>query len=177
MSPPSRNQVMNMPKPRPPSPHSFRCSRSSAWRQRAAAKPTMVTTANMMTTIVSAIALPLMSVHLPGLLDGNCLLVVRVAPPRHPAEQVGGGGQNRDDRHPHELVPVEEREVPEYRGEAVVERDPECRDHRGRQNDCDRDPDADWPAGGAVLRHDVLFRASKMGQGRPPGVTSRAGEM
>src|SRR3974377_968373 len=105
MSPPNRNQVIKMPKPRPPSPHSFRCSRSSAWRQRAAAKPTMVTTANMMMTIVSATALPLMLVRLPGLLDGNCVLV-RVAPPGHLAEQVGDGGQNRDDRHPHELVPV-----------------------------------------------------------------------
>src|SRR5215469_3227913 len=169
MSPPSRNQVMNMPKPRPPSPHSFRCSRSSAWRQRAAAKPTRVMTANMMMTIVSATAFPLMSVRLPGLLDGNCVLVVRVIPPRHPAEQVGDRGQDRDDRHPHELVPVEEGEVPECRGEVVVERDPKCRDHRGCQYDCDRNPDADGPAGGAVLRHDVLFRASKMGQGGPPG--------
>src|SRR6516165_3636087 len=137
----------------------------------------MVTTANMMTTIVSATALPLMSVRLPGLLPGNRLLVVRVAAPRHFAEQVGDGGQDRDDRHPHELVPVEEGEVPECRDEVVVERDPECRDHGGRQSDCDRDPDADGPAGGAVLRHDVLFRASKMGQGSPPGVTSQAGEM
>src|ERR1035441_9730373 len=37
-SPPSRNQVTKAPKPRPPSPHSFRCSMSSVRRQRAAQK-------------------------------------------------------------------------------------------------------------------------------------------
>src|SRR5689334_5951488 len=123
MSPPSRNQVMTMPKPRPPSPHSLRCSLSSAWRQRAAAKPTSVTMANMTMTMVSATALPLMSVHLP-LAVVHRLGAGTVTPLGQPAEQVGGAGQDRDDRHPHELVPVEERESPEHRGEVVVERHP-----------------------------------------------------
>src|ERR1035441_630344 len=56
-SPPSRNQVTKAPKPRPPSPHSFRCSMSSVRRQRAAAKPTPVTTRNRMTTMVNVVAL------------------------------------------------------------------------------------------------------------------------
>src|SRR6516162_2858409 len=148
---------MNVPKPRPPNPHSLRCSLSSARRHRAAAKPTPETTANMMMTIVNATALPLMSARLPpagvrGLRAGRLAV-----PPRHLAEQVGDGRQNRDDRHPQELVPVEEGESPERRGQ------------RRSQYDCDRYPNADMRACGAGLRHHVLFRASKMGQGRPPG--------
>jgi hypothetical protein len=42
------------------------------------------------------------------------------APLGQPVEQVGDGGQDRDDRHPHELVPVEERQSPERRDEVVV---------------------------------------------------------
>src|SRR5215472_14740350 len=171
MSPPSRNQVTNVPKPRPPSPHSFRCSRSSARRHRAAAKPTPETTANMMMTIVNATALPLMSARLPrawawvrGLRAGGLALASR-----HFAEQVGDAGQNRDDRHPHELVPVEEGESPKRGGEVVVERHPERRDQGCNQYDSDRYPNADMRACGAGLRHHVLFPASKMGQGRPPG--------
>src|SRR4029077_11633651 len=132
MSPPSRNQVMKIPKPRPPSPHSFRCSLSSAWRQRAAAKPTSVTTANMMMTMVSAIALPHISALPPHVVIWR-LTVHRLTPVGQPAEHVGDGGQDRDDRHPHELVPVEERESPERRGEWVVERHPQGADHGGRQ--------------------------------------------
>ena len=43
MSPPSKNQLTNVPNPRPPSPHSFRCIGSSAGRHRAEAKPMIVT--------------------------------------------------------------------------------------------------------------------------------------
>src|SRR5256885_5465979 len=176
MSPPSRNQVMNMPKPRPPSPHSLRCSLSSAWRQRAAAKPTRVTTANMMMTMVSAWALPLMSVPRPpvvvrGLTVG---LVGPVTPLRQPAEQIGGSGQDRDDRHPHELVPVEEREVPERRGEVVVERHPQRADHCRRQQDRYHDPGADVLARGAVLGHRGLFHASTTWSGGPRHTAGRA---
>src|SRR5215472_16031543 len=156
MSPPSRNQVMNMPKPRPPSPHSLRCSLSSAWRQRAAAKPTMVTAANMMMTMVSATALPLMSARLP-LVIVRRLTVGPVAPLDQPAQQEGGGGQDRDDRHPHELVPVEERESPERRGEPVVERHPQRPDQGGCQPDRDHDPGADMHACGTGLGHHDLF--------------------
>src|SRR5215831_9905871 len=167
MSPPSRNQVMKMPKPRPPSPHSLRCNLSSAWRQRAAAKPTMVTAANMMMTMVSATALPLMSARLP-LVIVRRLTVGPVAPLDQPAQQEGGGGQDRDDRHPHELVPVEERESPERRGEPVVERHPQRADHCGRQQDRDHDPGAGVLAWGAMLGHHGLFHASATGgQGRP----------
>src|SRR5215472_5428760 len=176
MSPPSRNQVTNVPKPRPPSPHSFRCSRSSARRHRAAAKPTPETTANMMMTIVNATALPLMSARLPrawawvrGLRAGGLDLASR-----HFAEQVGDAGQNRDDRHPHELVPVEEGESPECRGEVVVERHPQGADQGGRQQDRDHDPGADVLAWGAVLRHHGLFHAPTTGQGGPRA-TPRAG--
>src|SRR5215467_3931171 len=173
MSPPSRNQVMKMPKPRPPSPHSLRCSLSSAWRQRAAAKPTSVTTTNMMMTMVSATALPLMSVLPPPVvvrgLTVSCLTTVR-----QPAEQEGDGGQDRDDRHPHELVPVEERESPERRGEVVVERHPQCADHGGRQQDRDHDPGADVLAWGAVLRHRGLPHAPTTSQ-VGPRATPRAG--
>src|SRR6266566_786674 len=172
MSPPSRNQVMNMPKPRPPSPHSLRCSRSSAWRQRAAAKPTSVTTANMMMTMVSATALPLMSVRLPVIVRG--LTVGPVTPVRQPAQQEGGGGQDRDDRHPHELVPVEEREIPERGGEVVVERHPQRADHCGRQQDRDHGPGADVLARGAVLGHRGLFHASTTWSGGPRHTAGRA---
>src|SRR5436309_9595666 len=119
---------MNMPKPRPPNPHSLRCSLSSAWRQRAAAKPTAVTTANMMMTMVNATALPLMSVSLPLTRVQGLRAVGCAVPLSQLAEQAGDGGQDRDDRHPHELVPVEEGEIPERRGEAVVERHPERAD-------------------------------------------------
>src|SRR6266550_1253364 len=164
MSPPSRNQVMNMPKPRPPSPHSLRCSRSSAWRQRAAAKPTSVTITNMMMTMVSATALPLMSARLsPVIVRG--LTVGLVTPLRQPAQQVGGGGQECDDRHPHELVPVEEREVPERRGEVVVERHPQRPDQGGCQQDRYHDPGAGTRACGAELGHHVLFPLWAMGGG------------
>src|SRR6478736_4416635 len=173
MSPPSRNQVMKMPKPRPPSPHSLRCSLSSAWRQRAAAKPTSVTIANMMMTMVSATALPLMSVHLPPVVVQG--LIVNCLPPLcQPAEQIGDGGQDRDDRHPHELVPVEERESPERRGEVVVERHPQCADHGGRQQDRDHGPGADVLAWSAVLGHRGLFHASTTGQGSPRHTAGRA---
>src|SRR5215831_7234059 len=157
MSPPSRNQVMNVPKPRPPSPHSLRCNLSSARRQRAAAKPTPVMTANMMMTMVKAMALPLMSAHLPRAFLGGLRGGLRVAPPSQPAEQVRGGGQDRDDRHPHELVPVEERETAERRGEVVVERHPQRPDQGGGQQDRDHDPDAGVPACGGGLRHHILF--------------------
>src|SRR5215471_8907725 len=142
MSPPSRNQVTNVPKPRPPSPHSLRCSLSSAWRQRAAAKPTSVTTTNRTMTMVNETALPLTSACLPRALvrgprAGRCVTALR-----QPAEQVGGGGQDRDDRHPHELVPVEEREPTERRAGVVVERHPQRPDQGGCQQDRDHDPDA-----------------------------------
>ena len=52
MSPPSRNQLTNVPNPRPPRPHSFRCIGSSAGRHRAAAKPMQVTIRNETTTMV-----------------------------------------------------------------------------------------------------------------------------
>src|SRR5215831_18463372 len=133
MSPPSRNQVTNVPKPRPPSPHSLRCSVSSARRQRAAAKPTSVTTANKMMTMVKAMALPLTSAHLPrASLRGRWLAAV-LPPPSQPAEQVGSEGQDRDDRHPYELVPVEEREAAERRAGVVVERHPQRPDQGGCQ--------------------------------------------
>ena len=51
-SPPSRNQAMNVPKLRPPSPHSFRFIRLSVLRHRAAAKPTSVTSRNRTRTMV-----------------------------------------------------------------------------------------------------------------------------
>src|SRR5215470_17396591 len=166
MLPRSTNQGTNMPKPRPPSPHSLRCSLSSAWRQRAAAKPTSVTMTNMTMTMVSATALPLMSVRLPPVVVQG-FNAGPVTPLDQPAEQVGDGGQDRDDRHPHELVPVEERESPEHRGEVVVERHPQRADHCGRQQDRDHDPGAGVLARGAVLGHRGLFHASTTWSGRP----------
>src|SRR6516162_6044881 len=67
-SPPSKNQVMTVPNPRPPRPHSFRCSRLSARRQRAAAKPIQVTSANKITKTLNVTGFtPLMSALLrPG---------------------------------------------------------------------------------------------------------------
>ena len=44
MSPPMRNQVIQAPNFRPPSPHSSRCSSVSARRQRDARKPMTLTT-------------------------------------------------------------------------------------------------------------------------------------
>ena len=45
-SPPTRNQVIQPPKLRPPRPHSSRCARLSARRHRAATKPMTLTSAN-----------------------------------------------------------------------------------------------------------------------------------
>src|SRR5215813_7572519 len=178
MSPPSRNQVTNVPKPRPPSPHSLRCSLSSAARQRAAAKPTRVTTTNRAMTMVKAMALPLMSAHLPRAFLRAPWAGCRVAPLCQPAEHVGGGGQDRDDRHPHELVPVEEREPPERRSEVVVERHPQRPDQGGCQHDCYHDPGADVLACGTGLgHHDLFLRWSSVRRGRPmmarPGALRR----
>src|SRR5215471_12053170 len=129
----------------------------------------------MMTTMVNATALPLMSVSLPlipvqSLFAGGC-----VAPLYQPAEQVGDGSQDRDDRYPHELVPVEEGEPHVHRGEVVVERHPERADQRGGEQDRDNDPDADAPSRGAVLRHHGLFHASMIGRG-PHLAGLRAGQ-
>src|SRR5215831_18886233 len=153
MSPPSRNQVTNVPNPRPPRPHSLRCSLSSAARQRAAAKPTSVTAANRTMTMVKAMALPLMSAHLPRALLRGPRAGCCVAPLSQTPEQVGGGGEDRDDRHPHELVPVEERESPERRAGVVVERHPQRPDQGGCQQDRDHDPGAGTRACGTELGH------------------------
>ena len=52
MSPPSRNQLTNVPNPRPPRPHSFRCIGSSAGRHLAEAKPMPVTIRNETSTMM-----------------------------------------------------------------------------------------------------------------------------
>jgi hypothetical protein len=57
MSPPSRNQVTNVPNPRPPRPHSFRCIGSSAGRHLAEAKPIKVTIRNEAPRMMNATAL------------------------------------------------------------------------------------------------------------------------
>src|SRR5215472_13769554 len=146
-SPPSRNQMTTVPKPRPPRPHSFRCSRSSARRHRAAANPTPVTSRNRTTKIVNDTALTLlMSVasrrgRYPlgqrGSIAGPGMPAVRrgarrARRGRRPAlgelaQQVGTPGDQGDDRHPQELVPVEERPATPGGGQLVVERDPERR--------------------------------------------------
>src|SRR6185312_13092414 len=57
-SPPSRNQVTQVPNPRPPRPHSsrvFRPRSAGAVRQRDARKPTMATATNRTTTMISGI--------------------------------------------------------------------------------------------------------------------------
>src|SRR5258705_13091 len=60
---------MNVPKPRPPRPHSSRLAMLCARRHRAAAKPTPVTNTNRMMTIVSATQLTPVTGHLHG---GRC---------------------------------------------------------------------------------------------------------
>src|SRR4051812_36547400 len=104
-SPPSRNQVISVPKRRPPRPHSSRWSRS-ALRQRPATKPSTVTSRKK--NAKTARATP--SIPCTG---------------RSPRPEVHDPRQKRRERHPEQLVPVEEREPQELRLDRRVQGRPQ----------------------------------------------------
>src|SRR5262249_55346365 len=91
------------PKERPPRPHSSIWARVSGLRQRAATKPMTVTRMKKKMKTLSAV--PLISV------------VIAHAP-------IGDPGQESGDRHPCELVPVEERKAEESRLTEIEEGHP-----------------------------------------------------
>ena len=110
---------MNVPKPRPASPHSLRCSMSSARRQRAAAKPTTVTMTKRTRTIVNTTVLTLLIARL---LRVRCRSRARRRRSLR-CSSVATQSDERHDRHVGEQVEVEEGEVAELRRDAGVDRD------------------------------------------------------
>src|SRR4051812_11523028 len=85
-SPPSRNQVISVPKRRPPNPHSCRCVRSAAF-QREATKPSTDTSRKKNANTPHAV---------------QCTSALMAAPAMHDVRQQRGDG------YPGEHVPVEE---------------------------------------------------------------------
>ena len=131
-----RNQATKVPKPRPPSPHSFRCIMSSARRHRAAAKPTSVTMRKRTSTMVNVTALTLLTWsprlyrRQPGpsaLLGGRSLFCSARTIPSTIAHHGHVGDQ----------VEVEEGEVAYLRGGAGVERHVQREEDRGDDQDGD----------------------------------------
>src|ERR1700722_19996172 len=120
MSPPTRNQVISVPKRRPPSPHSCSRSRSPA-RQRDAAKPSQVTAANSSTKMVravqltSATAFPQVS-HWRYLRPRVCARhILRCALRLFSRREVDDHSENCADENPDQLVPIEERQADQRR--------------------------------------------------------------
>src|SRR5579871_185375 len=108
MSPPSRNQVISVPKRRPPRPHSCSNSRSPR-RQWAAAKPSQVMKPNSRMKTVSAVQFRSMAPLLFG-------------------RPIDHGRYGRADEYERELEPVKERHAREGRFDRIVEGNPQGRD-------------------------------------------------
>src|SRR3712207_2451999 len=127
-SPPSRNQVIHEPKLRPPRPHSSRCMRPSARRNREAAKPMTATSRKSTSTTTSSTTLMSSMSALPVPLDGvpGGAALGRAAS-GHPVDQRRGG---HAEHHEGELEPVEPRPVEERRVGRVVERHEQGHDDR-----------------------------------------------
>src|SRR5689334_2868716 len=132
---------MIVPKRRPPSPHSCSSSRSPRF-QREATKPSTVTSAKKKRKTASAVQLTPPS------------LIARV-----PRLHVDDPGQQRADRDPEELVPVEEREAEEARLRLGVERRPEQEEVGQQEQEV---PEAPPPG----LRRSVAHRSTS--PVRPP---------
>src|SRR6185437_206197 len=111
------------PNCRPPSPHSSRCSLTGPDFQRAAKKPITVTSAKKKTKIQSATQSIAAMTLLPALLLG---LVRRSAAIDQPDQQ-------RGDRYPGELVPIEEGKAEQRGLQEIVERHPQQADKRDQQ--------------------------------------------
>src|SRR5271169_6371053 len=138
MSPPSRNQVISVPKRRPPRPHSCKRSRSPA-RHLAAAKPSQETKANSATKTVRAVQFTSATAVLPRKsLWFSCwvfwLLSLLCCAPRGSerrapllvfGREIDDRGQDAADDHPEQLVPVEKRHADEGGINSVIGRHPE----------------------------------------------------
>src|SRR3954471_18815493 len=105
-SPPTRNQVTQAPKLRPPRPHSSRCAMFSGARHRAATNPMPLTSRNS--------AVKMMISVMCSLIGGG-----RLPGAGHP---VDGRGRRDADQDEQELQPVERRETPQARRVEVVDR-------------------------------------------------------
>src|SRR3954451_7175958 len=110
-APPSRNQVTTEPNLRPPRPHSFSLARSPR-RQRDARKPIAVTAPKSRMKMVRATP------------STECFTA------RSPDLAEDDPGEQRRDRHPRELVPVEEREAEQLGLLVGVQRHPQEPDER-----------------------------------------------
>src|SRR3954463_6959728 len=86
-SPPTRNQVTQAPKLRPPRPHSSRCAMSFGARHRAATNPMPLTSRNSTVKMMISVMWSLIG-----------------SPPRHPVDEAGGRHTHQDEQ---ELQPVE----------------------------------------------------------------------
>src|SRR5450631_1254262 len=107
MSPPIRNQVIQVPNWRPPRPHSSRWARVFGRRQCAAAKPITVTTPNKKTKTASA--------------AGSISAVIAGLPANGAIDEIS---QQGCDRHPQQLIPVKKREAKQTGQCPVVKGDP-----------------------------------------------------
>src|SRR5215469_13906864 len=102
---------MNVPKRRPPRPHS--CSRSrSPLRQWAAAKPSQLTQANSTTQTMSAVQFTPCTARLRGRLRAFEAIL---------GGEIDHRGEHGADQDPQQLVPVEERDADPGGLDAVVE--------------------------------------------------------
>src|SRR5664279_3337088 len=124
MSPPIRNQVIQVPNWRPPRPHSSRCARVFGRRQCAAAKPKTVTRPKKKTKTASAVQS--MSAVIAGL----------------PVDDIG---QQGCDGHPRQLIPVEKREAEQFGRGTVIERHPSHGGERDEKKEPNRAHHAKYP--------------------------------
>src|SRR6185312_8090235 len=129
-SPPRRNHVTTVPKRPPASPHSLRRPRSPR-RQRAEAKPRIVTAPKNTTNTMRAVQLI------------GMLFVL--------GHEIGQRGQQRADDDAEKLKPVEEREAPQARLDPVIKRHPHGERDQDQQQPQAPDP-APLPAGFALRR-------------------------
>src|SRR5262249_3183135 len=111
-----RNQVITVPKRRPPRPHS--CSRSrSPLRQLAAAKPNQVMKPNSAAKMMRAVQFTSCTAITPELrVRGSARELHSIL-----GREIDDRRQNGADNHPSKLVPVEERETGEGGLHRVIE--------------------------------------------------------
>src|SRR6185437_4136781 len=111
-----RNQVMKVPKRRPPRPHSFRRLRSPL-RQWAAAKPSQVIKANKTMKTISAVQFTSATASPPRMFSDYVLGAEfdSAAPPLMGDGEIDNRGQDGAEDDPEELVPVEKRHADKRR--------------------------------------------------------------
>src|SRR5437764_2650578 len=115
-SPPSRNQVTQLPKARPPRPHSSRSCGLSARRHRAAANPSTVTNPNRARKMANSTR-------------WSARRGISGPPPGELVHERDHADVEEDEG---ELAPVEERQAEQARFQPVVQRGGQ-REHDGQQ--------------------------------------------